>query len=842
MLLLQRLVGFFASRRDRALIASPAAAPFSGDEQRPGGDASGPEDPAQDVEARRIVDQICEEALASRRDWRAQVSDSRRWRSLKDGPPELQVAVLRAATEKRPWRGRRGGDTWQVEELRKAMVSQLVRRSLPFTEGDLVALLGAWLRQPHSLEYGLAGNSMLGAVERYARGAEPPPALRKVLHALRERALQGGYLGQGPTKVAQGVAHRIARLLDPSSDQVAALPTGPFGRRFAHMLATLPELDRERWLALARLAVQAGERSKPTRKWLEAAALQVQPIDRAQLTVAITRLLEDTTPDPARPDNSLDILKGLIWVSTLLDHSEIAGQVGRFADTCFRKVSGVGARSVKLGNAALWALSEMAGEPRAAAELFRLREKIKRPSTRKVLGDRLGDLARKGGQTVEEMEDLSLPDFGLRPDGTATIDFGEARAELELKPTGVDLRWFNSAGEAVKSVPAEVRAGFRGELTALQRLAKDVDDARAAQVVRLEQSWLEDRSWTFADWEARFRKHPLRRPIVEALIWRVGSSVVLSARDALMDIGGQARSFPADAPVTLWHPLHSEPDAVLAWRRRILDLGVTQPIKQAHREIYVLTDAERRTRVYSNRFAAHILRQHQFRALCQARGWTYGLMGGWDGWNVPTRQLPKQGLKVEYHVEVVDDGQHSASGVALHLASDQVCFTDLRSQPVELVAVSPIVFSEVLRDVDLFVAVTSVANDPGWTDGGPEGRHGRYWREWAFGELGQSAATRRELISWIAPKLSISSQLDVTDKFLIVQGKRQKYAIHFGSANIQVLPSNRYLCIVADRSPAEAAGLKLPFAGDGTLSMILAKAFMLVDESKIRDPTILGQL
>lgn len=34
-----------------------------------------------------------------------------------------------------------------------------------------------------------------------------------------------------------------------------------------------------------------------------------------------------------------------------------------------------------------------------------------------------------------------------------------------------------------------------------------------------------------------------------------------------------------------------------------------------------MTDAERRTERYSNRFAAHILRQHQFNALCGARHW-----------------------------------------------------------------------------------------------------------------------------------------------------------------------------------------------------------------------------
>ena len=61
-----------------------------------------------------------------------------------------------------------------------------------------------------------------------------------------------------------------------------------------------------------------------------------------------------------------------------------------------------------------------------------------------------------------------------------------------------------------------------------------------------------------------------------------------------------------------------------------------------------------------------------------------------------------------------------------------------------LVDVPPVIFSEAMRDVDLFVAVTSLANDPGWADGGPQGRHGGYWREWAFGELGQSAQTRKD--------------------------------------------------------------------------------------------------
>ena len=57
---------------------------------------------------------------------------------------------------------------------------------------------------------------------------------------------------------------------------------------------------------------------------------------------------------------------------------------------------------------------------------------------------------------------------------------------------------------------------------------------------------------------------------------------------------------------------------------------MVQPFKQAHREVYRLTPAEEETGNYSNRFAAHILRQHQMAALAAERGWRYHLQGGFD--------------------------------------------------------------------------------------------------------------------------------------------------------------------------------------------------------------------
>lgn len=822
--LLQRLVGLIGGRPRPPHVPEVAAVVA----------APKPPPPARGEPA-GVVRQVCGEAIGATADWRASLGESRRWQALKNQAPELQVAVLFAALD-----GSRDAvflnDRWQAERVRREMVGALLRRSLPLAAEDLMRLLGLWLAHPHTLERGLPpGATLLGAVERYAAQAPLTPAMRATLRRARKRAASVS------DKFHQRAAQRIDRLLDPESASDFTLPPGGFAKHLTNWLEPLPEGERLAWRDILMLAAAAGDKPAPARKWLDAASAAMQPLGPAKMAAQLLEWLEACTPDPKRPDASLDILKGLLFMSTFLDHAEVAGPVGRFADRCFTKVPGVGARSVKLGNAALWALSRMVGEPRAAAELFRLRDRVKFPSARKIIADRLAELADSGGRSVQDMEDGSLPDFGLDADGQATINLGGVRAELVLHADRLEVRWFNGE-RSVKAAPAEVRTRAAAALAECRRRIRDIELARAAQALRLEQSWIEGRDWSLADWTANWLGHPLRRPLAEALIWRIGNLAVMSAGDELADVAGAPRAFGADARVQLWHPLDSDPQEVLAWRRRIVELGLTQPIKQAHREIYVLTDAERTTNVYSNRFAAHILRQHQFRALCQARGWTYDLMGGWDSFSVPTRVLPGQGLQVEYSVEAIVDGDLTRAGASLYLASDQVRFVGGQNRAVELAAVSPIVFSEVLRDVDLFVAVTSVANDPHWTDGGPDGRHGAYWRQWTFGELGQSAATRRELIASIAPKLSIADKLEVTDKFLVVTGRRQDYAIHFGSGNIQIRPGNRYLCIVPDRDPSEIAALRLPFAGDSVLSTILAKAFLLVDERRITDPTILRQL
>ncbi len=55
-------------------------------------------------------------------------------------------------------------------------------------------------------------------------------------------------------------------------------------------------------------------------------------------------------------------------------------------------------------------------------------------------------------------------------------------------------------------------------------------------------------------------------------------------------------------------------------------------------------------------------------------------------------------------------------------------------------------------------------------------------------------------------------------------------------------PNDEYLCIVPDRSSKNDASVFLPFEGDSTLSIILSKAFLLADDAKIKNRTILRQI
>lgn len=171
-------------------------------------------------------------------------------------------------------------------------------------------------------------------------------------------------------------------------------------------------------------------------------------------------------------------------------------------------------------------------------------------------------------------------------------------------------------------------------------------------------TYLQRKEWTYPIWCERYLNHPLVGTLARRLIWRFqrgrNQTTAIWSGDELVDSRNKSVAWPDETTtVRLWHPLDETiTDRITAWRDWLLDREVRQPFKQAHREVYILTDAERNTQQYSNRFAAHVLKQHQFNALCGARGWKNTLRLLVDDEFPPAHiNLPAWDLRAEFWVE-----------------------------------------------------------------------------------------------------------------------------------------------------------------------------------------------
>ncbi|MGQ4375949.1 DUF4132 domain-containing protein [Streptomyces sp. SAS_267] len=559
-------------------------------------------------------------------------------------------------------------------------------------------------------------------------------------------------------------------------------------------------------------------------------------------------------------------LRGLAWLVSLLPpHPDTARGLGTLVEASLKKVFGLGPRSPKVANAGVFALSRLGGES-ALAELARLAARVTYKSTAKLLDGALRARATVLGLSREEIEELAVPAYGLTEVGRARHTLGEITALLDIQGSRAVLGWRNASGKAVKSVPAAVRRDHAEELKELKAAVKDIDKMLSAQTERLDRQFLGRRTWAYDTWRERCLDHPLLGTLARRLLWTVDGAPVGFANGELSTLTDDPVT--SGREVTLWHPVGRETAEVVAWRDWLERHEITQPFKQAHREIYLLTDAERATGTYSNRFAAHVVRQHQFNSLAAVRGWRNKLRLCVDDEAPPaTRELPRWGLRAEYWS--TGDGEYGTdtteSGTYLRLRTDQVRFYPLDApensahcwggeyrmrprdgedpvEPLPLTAIPPLVLSEVLRDVDLFVGVSSIGNDPAWQDGGPGGRFQEYWTSYGFGDLTETAQTRRALLDRLIPRLAIADRCTLEGRFLQVKGERHTYKIHLGSGNILMSPNDQYLCIV----PKSAAGGPrvgyLPFEGDGMLAVILSKAMLLAKDTEIDDPAILSQL
>ncbi|MEU7010916.1 DUF4132 domain-containing protein [Streptomyces sp. NPDC046332] len=716
---------------------------------------------------------------------------------------------------------------------------------------------------------------------------------RALLRAARKASLSAwGDQAEGSENAT--VRDVLDRLIGPDVPDATGLPWALLNDEDAYgprMRSEHPELLAAAGVAAFLEHCAALGAARPTRKWQKTAGELLAAVDRGD---ALVRALLDgaagqtehlvVAPHPMGVhrerglvgERNAAVVRGALWAAAGLPGTWVVPTVGAVALNAGTGTGGSGgicrnARLAAAGVAFLGACED--GRAADAVQyLGRLKGKVRNRTVLKAIDKALEAVAGRAGLTPSMLRERGTPTHGLDGRGMREEPLGEYTAVLSVQEPGVaSLSFRGPQGRVLRSAPKAAREGHGERLASLRAVSKELRTLLAVERSRLEDHLAAGTTWPAEDWERYYIDHPVTGSAARALLWEVapeaderwtaGVPERTGGGWALAGADGTATPVSPGSRLRLWHPIRAEADEVAEWRAELTERELRQPFKQVFREVYPLTPAEVATGSYSNRFAGHILRYGQARALMAERGWTGDHLGyfGSGGSSAMVRELPRPGdlpvgegvfWRARFFVGLVEAGS-SADGVAVLCSTDQVRFERRaasagargvweRAAPADVPA---LVLSEALRDVDLFVGVASIGADPDWRDRGEERAYDGYWESWSFGELTASARLRRETLARLLPRTGIADRTELTERFLRVRGDLRAYRIHLGSGHVLMEPEDAPLPIEPDRFPHAPEKVFLPFEEDGgMMSVILSKAFLLAADAGITDRTISSRI
>jgi len=238
----------------------------------------------------------------------------------------------------------------------------------------------------------------------------------------------------------------------------------------------------------------------------------------------------------------------------------------------------------------------------ALMHLHGIAQKVKFKGLKTKAQEKIDQVAADLGLTPERLADRLVPDFGLDPDGTLTLDYGPRRFTVgfdeHLKPFVAD-----EDGKPRKALP-KPGAKDDAELApsaykAFSALKKDVRSVAADQVSRLENAMVSRRRWTAAEFGDLFVAHPLLWHIVRRLVWLAEDGAKTTtfriAEDrTAADVDDEVVTIPDSASIGIAHPLDLGTD-LAAWSEVFADYEILQPFPQLGRPVHALTDEERQS-------------------------------------------------------------------------------------------------------------------------------------------------------------------------------------------------------------------------------------------------------
>ena len=368
---------------------------------------------------------------------------------------------------------------------------------------------------------------------------------------------------------------------------------------------------------------------------------------------------------------------------------------------------------------------------------------------------------------------------------------------------------YEKAGKELKSLPTKLKKDKYIE--DIKEVHKNLKEQYRRSRKMLEEA-MEDATEFYGYEIENLMTNPVIAPILKSLVFKMGNDLGYYEDKKLKSAKKKSVAVKDDSLLKIAHCFDLfESGDWASYQKDIFDRELKQPFKQVFRELYVKT-VDEKGRDKSLRYAGHQVQPAKTVALLKTRRWII------DG---------QEGLEKVYYKEniiakiyALADWFSPADIEAPTL--EEVQFFDRKTfKPILIDNVPDLVFTEVMRDIDLVVSVAHIG------DVDPEASH--------------STIEMRKAIIEFNCKLFKLKNVTFTENHALIKGERAEYSIHLGSGLVHQKAGSAINVLPVHSQ--HRGRVFLPFIDDDPKTAeIMAKVILFAQDEKIKDVFILEQI
>ena len=407
---------------------------------------------------------------------------------------------------------------------------------------------------------------------------------------------------------------------------------------------------------------------------------------------------------------------------------------------------------------------------------------------------------------------------------------------LEMEDGGKCAVICEKNGKQLKSVPAKIKKDEY--VLALMDAKKQMAEQSRRTKAMLEDAMESQEEYTWAEIRGML-ENPVIHDMVAALVFKVAEpdgvkadldstadsimsganelddskNVVLGfATEDGLNVFGENIKLSDDTKLTVAHPFHMYMAG--KWhdiQKYVFDNKIVQPFKQVFRELYVKTEEEMNME-HSLRYAGNQIQPKKTLGCLKSRHWVADIEDG----------LQKVYYKENIVAQIYALADWFSPADIESPTLEWVVFSDRKTgKEMRIKDIPDIIFSEVMRDVDMAVSVAHAGGvDP---------------------ETSHSTVEMRKAIAEFTMPLFRLTNVTFTKNHAVIEGKRANYTVHLGSGVVhqEAGPMINVLPVHSQRR----GRIFLPFVDDDPkTSEVLTKILFFAEDNKIKDPYILEQI